>query len=140
MSVRHPSLDLNWLPRSERKGLSLPRVEFRDVVGAGGYYLMAGARFDEFEHAGERDVLVISITAVDPAATIAHEFRHMQQRYVTTLPRIECAPWMDFGDTFETWSRAFRVFYRRPWERDALQFELRHAPCESNDIVRGVLS
>lgn len=134
MTARIPSLELAWLPMSERKGMPTPEVRFLDRIdSASGYYLRRGGRNDDYSHTGRRDVLVIGAHGTDRAATIAHEFRHMQQHYVLALPRIGDSPTIDFGTTTEEWERGLRIFYRRPWEFDALRFERRLAPDHSND-------
>jgi len=131
--ARFPSLELSWLPISERKGLPTPAILFHHDPQCSGCYLARGEPWDQLEHCGERDVLMISTAHGARPSTIAHEFRHMQQRYVTALPRIGFSPALDFGDTLEAWERAVKVFYRRPWELDALRFESRLAPDDTNE-------
>ena len=133
MICRRPSLELSWLPLSERKGMATPEIRFEEFTWASGYYLPRGQRLDDYEHTGRGDVLVISTSHGARKATLAHEFRHMQQRYIPSLPRLGISRVLDFGTTHEDWMRAVRIFYRRPWELDALRFEAKHAPDQQNE-------
>lgn len=130
---RTPSLEVSWLPLSDRKGLPTPLVAFGDFADASGYFLARGIRYDEFESTGARDVLLLSTVHGPRPATLAHEHRHFQQHYIPGLPRIFAAPALQFGDTVTTWRRAIRAFYlTRDFEMDALRYERRLAVDEVN--------
>lgn len=130
MRVRRPSLELSWLPLSDRKSIPTPEVAYAEMHDCGGCYVPAGYRDDDFETTGRRDLIVLSTAFGEPRpTTIAHEFRHLMQRYLPSLPRLRFMPALDFGETHETWTRAIRVFYReRPFELDALRYQTRIAP------------
>lgn len=131
---RTPSLEVNWLPNSDRKGLPTPMVAFADLDWCSGCFLPAGIRYESLESTGSRDVLVISTRHGARPATIAHEHRHFQQHYLPSLPRLFAAESLDFGVTFDSWCAAIRKFYRgRPFEMDALRYERRHVIDEQNE-------
>jgi hypothetical protein len=125
--VRFPSLEFSWLPLSDRKSMPTADVVYADVSSWSGAYVPAGYRLEEFEHTGSRNTIVLSTHYGETRrATVAHEFRHLMQRYLPSLPRMRLVPALDFGDTHETWAKAIRRFYReRPWEFDALRYETR---------------
>lgn len=140
MNVRYPSLELAWLPLSDRKTLSTPRIVMLEEPDVGGYYSARGVRYigGTYPTHGERDTIVVSTHWGDGriASTLAHEYRHMQQWYVPSLPKIRPAPWPDWSD----WERAIRRFYHgRPWELDALRYERRHAPDQDNEQAMQVV-
>lgn len=134
--IKRPSLNLNWLPLSERKTLPTPRMAFIDVTGCGGYcaYRTDYHCIEELTGWDRRDgdVIVVSTAYGDyerTAATLAHEYRHLQQNYFNDLPRLgTCQPFRQDMP----WEEAIRVFYRQPCEFDALLFEHRFAPEETN--------
>lgn len=130
---RRPSLELSWLPISDRKTLPTPRITFMDLDWCGGCYCARGLRFDDMELTGNVDTIVVSthFGEVKPSV-LAHEFRHMQQHYLPSLPRIFAAPTLDFSG--DKWEGAIRRFYRgRPYEADALRYERRLAPDHANE-------
>lgn len=114
-----------------------PQVAFADLDWCAGCYAARGKRYDAaywgVESTGARDLIVISTRWELRPATLAHEFRHMQQHYLPSLPAIYDAPALDFGKTPDSWADAIRVFYRRPYEADALRYERRLSPDETNE-------
>ncbi len=139
---RHPSLELNWLPLSDRKTLATPHVVMVDEPNAGGFYSPRGqsCRDSSVPTLGERDIIAVSTHWDDSriASTLAHEFRHLQQHYLPSLPRIRAAPWLDWN---VDWEKQLRLFYRgRPWEMDALRYERRHAKDDANERTVEILS
>lgn len=123
---------LSWLPMSDRKGLPMPRVVFRDIAWASGAFFcrMAERCFDKELDAdrNDGDVLVISTHWGQPSAsTIAHEHRHFQQYYCLGLPQCGVVqPFQMMGDGEEDWRAGIRRFYRaQPWEMDALRYAMR---------------
>lgn len=134
---RTPSLELSWLPLSDRKTMPTPEVVFLDMPWCSACYKPRGFASDELEATVARDVLFISThwgKDIRPS-TFAHEYRHMQQYYIPALPKIMFdVHQLDFGDTYDTWARALRTFYRtRPWERDALRYERTFSSDEENE-------
>lgn len=131
--ARHPSLELSWLPMSDRKGMPTPQIAYADLDWCSGCYCKAGTRFEDMEAPGARDTIFVSTRFGDVrGAVLAHEYRHLQQHYITSLPKSFNARALDFGQTFESWSNAIKEFYKRPYELDALLYERRLSPDEGN--------
>jgi hypothetical protein len=80
------------------------------------------------------DIIMVSTHWGDPhPGVIAHEHRHFQQHYLTSLPRIGRIEPFQQSDT-EGWERAIVEFYtRQPWEMDALSYQHRIAPGETSE-------
>ncbi len=138
---RYPSLELSWLPMSDRKTLPTPHVVMVDLPEVGGFFSPRGIpQRDYVPTNGSRDIIAISTHWNDSriASTLAHEFRHMQQWYLPGLPKWPNSDgWMDFSD----WDAAIKKFYRtRRYEMDALRYEYRLARDDTNERVREVLS
>jgi hypothetical protein len=136
--AKHPSLELSWLPLSDRKTMPTPAVAFMDLDWCSACYLRRGDRHENLESTGATDMIVLSTHwggDIRPSC-IAHEYRHMQQHYLPDLPKAYADGMLqlDFGDTRESWLKSIRQFYRAmPWESDALRYELRLSPDQQNE-------
>ena len=100
---------VNWLPLSLLKGVDAPRVRIAKIWGQGCYWVT-------------RSLIEISEGIAedgDVAGTLAHEFCHHLQgldgrgsAWRSDLP----------------YEDAIREYFKQPWEREALRFELKLAP------------
>lgn len=130
--LRMPSLEMNWLPASMRKGLSLPRIVVIDDFEFGGqYWRRTPERYITPFDMDLREGAVIVLNADHRAATIAHEFRHHWQREALGHPG--GSTWNPASNSTADYWREIRRFFRAYWhEWDALRFELAMAPDDVN--------
>jgi hypothetical protein len=87
--AKHPSLELSWLPLSDRKTMPTPAVAFMDLDWCSACYLRRGDRHENLESTGATDTIILSTHwggDIRPSC-IAHEYRHMQQHYLPDLPK-----------------------------------------------------
>ena len=129
--VRHPTLELDWLPLSLRKGLDRVRIAITGATDVGGRYwcrmyaaepVLTDFGFDR------REAAVIEVGARAQPGTLAHEFRHHWQMS-NGLFQPFSSVWKPRDGTDESyWNEIKRFFSTYPEERDALLFEVRHAP------------
>ncbi len=105
--------ELSWLPLSERKNITLPKVIFEDYCsqGYGGYQL-------------ENTLVVVLEDEENIPATIAHEYKHYQQ-YINGI----IFPPSRIG-LFKkhSYNKAIRMYFRtQRHEMEALLFQERVA-------------
>lgn len=106
--------ELNFLPLSYRKNVTLPKVIIEPNIGQnyGGYYL---------------DNTIVAVETETIAATLAHEFRHHLQHYYgyqTVIIEIT-----DSDIKYDNYNKFIRSYFRRSWsEMDALLFEYKLTP------------
>lgn len=80
-----------------------------------------------------RPVILLSTHWGEPRpSVIAHEYRHYQQCMLKAptalpLPDAQIANPPEYDGTYAGWVAGNRAFYRRPWERDALLYEIGRA-------------
>lgn len=132
--VRIPSLELNWLPMSVRKGLPTPRVIFASREWGGRYCSTrrdCGRYIDPLTDIDCTKRGLIEINGEDsiwegsdllPGA-IAHEYRHHEQQH--SWRRFYSSVFQCRGDYRASIVAFFRGY---PQEMDALRFQLRVAP------------
>jgi len=147
--VRYPSLELNWLPNSDRKGLSDPAIiHGEDGDTGGGYY--SADKYNNFERFDNRMVhMRRGVIYVDHSwgdhgfipAVIAHEFRHHYQ-HVTLPNRLLCLS--PVHDWYKTEGRPYneriiRHFLFQWLEWDAFRYEARIMSTEENVIFKRLL-
>ena len=133
--VRHPTLELDWLPQSMRKSLDRVRVVFTDTIHGGRYWSRIVADKPELTSFDfdRREAAVIEIGANKCAGTLAHEYRHHWQRQHGLFQPFTSV-WSPSDDSEENyWKEILRYFTTYAEERDALLFESRYAP---NDVTR----
>jgi len=127
--VRFSSLELNWLPNSIKKGLILPQIFFVQNSGVGGGYYRVKNFDNDWGNLTKRPIIVIDIHSEtnDLDSTIAHEFRHHWQLYTY-------GNWISPRWKIEnSYKKSIIKFYSScPYERDALQFETKLAPNDTN--------
>lgn len=128
-------MNFSWLPLSDRKTLPTVKVLFKDFEYASGlFYPRTPNRcVDDWLEIdrGAIDVIVLSTHWGEPQmSTIAHEYRHFQQHYISNLPHwfgqstASCA----HDGTYRGWQNMIRNFYRsQAWEMDALLYSLKYA-------------
>lgn len=129
LRIRNPSLELNWLPNSIRKGMPTPRMAIVDGADYGGAYwrktkdrcVLDGLDVDLKEGG------FIALGTIRNAGCIAHEYRHHWQ--IQSGYRFGASVWrQNPGESYErSIVRYFRSYW---WEMDALKFQLKHAPDE----------
>lgn len=119
MLVKYPSLELNWLPNSMLKGLTLPEIRFIEVENASGSYTPPYKK--------NKPLITIStLWPEDIHETIAHEFRHHWQLY-NVLGEFPDWPWGRGTD----YKESIIDYFTGAWhEWDALQFSLKVAPTD----------
>jgi hypothetical protein len=117
-------MELNFLPLSHRKGISMPKVVFEPFnnQGYGGYYLP--------------NIVVV----VEPPpwafedktdAVLAHEFRHHTQYVTGSCPSVYKGSSLDFSLDYE--QMVTKYFKTYPHEMDALLYEVKYAKSEISD-------
>jgi hypothetical protein len=127
--ARHPSLELNWLPNSLRKGLQTPAVVFTDADDCGGRYW---TRWDydwgvDGISTRKRPVIEVVDCGVPAAGIIAHEYRHHWQRYSTR--KLFATQWTKHGN----YRKNIVSYFRASWsEYDALRFQVKTAPDDNS--------
>lgn len=129
-----PSLELNWLPNSIRKGLSIPRVVVTDMTWCGALYCRKTESRCVPESLGLdmdlSDGAVIALCASQDPGSVAHEYRHHWQ--IESGYKFGQSVWHQASaENYK--SSIIRYFRAYWWEMDALKFELKHAP---NDVTR----
>ena len=137
--LSRPSLDLNWLPQSLRKGIQLPTVVITKTLprtqnAAGAYYEPWHGEewFDGRPISNPNGILGVREdsmeSAEDFATTLIHEWRHHWQRFNAPFyydaPRIKPH---SYGDDYLT-----QFFTTSRCEFDALLFEVKYAPDDEN--------
>lgn len=136
LEIRHPTLELDWLPLSVRKGLDQPRIVFTGAADCGGRY-WARARGNKpiltpF-HFDRREAAIIELGCMPTPATIAHEYRHHWQRENNIYWSPCSAAWNPIDDGWNAyWKEIRRYFTTHKDERDALLFEAKIAPDDIN--------
>jgi len=128
MKIKHPSLELGWLPKP--KQMSLPHMVFEEEENCSGkYYLPFDGQVLINGKYYDCDNGLISVGPdKDIASTIAHEFRHHQQ----LMSGIDLG-----GTSFENTSGTYKdriveYFSKSITELDALIFEVNHYPDKTN--------
>ena len=135
--LRIPSLEFRWLPNSETKGLTTPRVILVESEFCGGFYMGKTSERHVPVLDGEpldidlKEGAVVGLCAIRNAGTLAHEFRHHQQRECGRLT--ESSVWnIAEGESYkQAIVRYFRTYW---WEMDALLFEHRFGANEVNQL------
>lgn len=134
--LRHPSLELSWLPNSALKGVSTPRVALIDSDLYGGVYYGRAERRSHPQIGGQlldidlSEGALIALCITQTAGTIAHEFRHHQQAERGLIPEHGPGWYMAPGETYR--DAIVRYFRTQWWEMDALKFEHKHAPSDTS--------
>jgi len=144
ITVRYPSLELNWLPLSMRKGLDTPRVVALENEHRWGGFYMRRERSRCVVESLDMDLKegpVIALCGSCGPGTIAHEFRHhwqIQSGYKFRASVWQIKPNATLAEYRRCIVKYFRSFW---WEMDALRFEIKHAPTELSllwmDWLRG---
>lgn len=136
LKARFPSLELNWLPMSLRKGLSTPRIFYYTKFSCGGYYVRR--TFHRCLHIEldvdlkEGAVLVIAHPDEERQHTLVHEWRHHWQieNGIDKPPW----PWQDsVGFSTSRYEDAIRAYFKEPTELDALLFQHKQEPDDLSD-------
>lgn len=133
---RFPSLELNWLPMSLRKGISTPRIVYGDPgFPCGGVHygrtpyrrILVGTDIDT----KEGSVLWISDPEQESQHTLTHEWRHHWQN---ESGWDISGPWpYHHQEIREDYEREIKRYFRMPYELDALLFQHRHEPDDLSD-------
>lgn len=133
MLLRMPSMELNWLPNSFRKGLSVPRIAvIDDIHYSGEYWRRTESRYITPFDMDLREGPIIVLTSKSGPSSIAHEFRHHWQCESAGLSKLYSV-WAPASDSdADYWKEIKRYFTEYPHERDALMFEARTAPDDVN--------
>ena len=119
--------ELNFLPLSYRKNVTLPKVVIEPKLDQayGGYYSEGVIVVVENEHM---------------ASTLAHEFRHHLQSYYGCT----CVPVSVTKEdlTYENYFKFIRNYFRSSWsEMDALLFESKFTPTSVNNYwLKGLVT
>lgn len=125
-------LDLRWLARYD-KAIPLPRLAYEPLDDAQGYFYspqrdVVALNGREYDLA--RGLIVVDPVSADIGSTLAHEWRHLWQFHRGDQGR--SVSW-DVCEQGRSYRDAIVEFFRRtPAELDALLFEVRHAPNDSN--------
>ncbi len=120
MIVRLPSLELNFLPLSLRKGMDVPEIIFCDAAEIGGHQGM----YEPSVGAAGR--LYVGADAENIEAVLAHEWRHHWQWRNQIFVMDWQKPVLAFGVNY--WGDIVDYFSHRAHEHDALLFEIATAP------------
>lgn len=110
--------ELNFIPLSYRKNVTLPRVVIEPKLyqSYGGYY---------------SEGVIVAVEGDYIEATLAHEFRHHLQDYYgcNTVP----VSISEKDNSYENYPFFIRKYFRASWsEMDALLFETKIAPSPIN--------
>jgi hypothetical protein len=126
--VKNPSLELNWLPNSIRKGLPLPQIYFVSGVEYGGAYYKVQNHDNDWGDLTSRPVITVATDSADNmASTLAHEYRHHWQTYA--VGNLENIKWSNVGN----YRNNIIKYFRSSWsEWDALRYEIAQAPSDAN--------
>lgn len=125
--IRNPSLELNWLPNSIRKGITTPRIYLLEEEKWGGFY---SRRTDDRCIPSDVDIdlkegAAIVLCGLKTIGSLAHEYRHHWQ--VESGYRFGASIWAE--QTEETYQESIVRYFRTfPWEMDALKFQIAYAP------------
>lgn len=136
VKARLPSLELNWLPMSLRKGISTPRIVYGDPGFPCGGVLYFRTEYRRVLDGIDLDTKEGSVICIaDPEQerphTLTHEWRHHWQH---ESDWDLSAPWpYHHQETTEAYEREIRRYFRMPYELDALLFQHRHAPDDISD-------
>jgi len=126
IKIKWPSLELNWLPNSLRKGLDTPQILIGDNPDYGGCYYNVQDYVDDELDLTKKAVIIITDTD-RMESVIAHEFRHHWQTY--TWGKLPTHPWQQ-GKSYK---KSIKKYFRGArHEMDALQFEIKYAPNNLN--------
>lgn len=126
-----PSLFFSGLPVSDRKGVGTPRVVIGDTDDYGGFYIepFDGQYLIDGKHIdADRGIIYISTSAGKEASTVVHEYRHHIQRTAFGCEFKDC-PWVLGNDYKES---IIAYFKGSPTEMDAMLYEVKHEPCDTN--------
>lgn len=125
--VKYPSLELNWLPNSLLKGISLPKIVISDTEGYSGAYYLKGCPYEEFGYNNLKHGIIEISTCGDYLSTLIHEWRHHWQRE---------NGWnlggFDWNSGVSYKKSIIKYFTTLPHEMDALKFEIKYAPSDLN--------
>jgi hypothetical protein len=120
--LRYPSLELNWLPNSVRKGLPTPDVIVTDNEDCGGRYWRQGNYEHDLLGFAPRRRAVIELACIADESTLAHEYRHHWQTHkLGTLDSVRWVLGPSYRDSIVRYFRSSRT------EMDALLFQVKHA-------------
>lgn len=119
--------ELNFIPLSYRKNVTLPRVVIEPKLNQlyGGYY---------------SEGVIVAVEGDYIESTLAHEFRHHLQDYYgcSTCP-VDIS---EEDNSYENYPRFIRKYFRSSWsEMDALLFETKITPSPVNKYwLRGLVT
>lgn len=125
MKIKHPSLELNWIPKP--KDIPMPNIVVESVFNCSAYYVEPESEQHEINgHFYDIDngLIVINENEVDVifAGTLAHEYRHHWQYY----SGIEIDSIWEIKSDYK--SAIIEYFTTYPIEMDALIFEMKLYP------------
>ncbi len=133
--IKHPSLELNWLPNSIRKGIPTPRLVVTDSNDYSGVFYHPTEDCEIFDMPLDKaPVIAISSTHDHFHSAVAHEFRHHWQLHNGLLGEGN-GHWLHLFKSWKTYQRAIVAYFKtQPHEMDALRFERKVAPAEHQDM------
>ena len=114
-------LSLNWLPLSDRKNITKPKVVVEDFNNQtyGGYYVP-----------GSNTIVVVDWPGIVIESVLAHEFRHHIQY---ELNQYTCKDGSIQYLDLDYRSSIRKYFRTQPHEYDALLYEVKHAKWDQNN-------
>lgn len=140
--IRYPSLELNWLPNSVKKGLPIPPLAVTDEEEYSGLFYHPKEGEYLYGVSLDKGLIVVSSYCALFESTIAHEYRHFWQLYNGKLgPGND--HWMELFQSEDTYKEAIiGYFTTQADEMDALCFERKLAPNDHTEqwwewIIKG---
>lgn len=120
--------DLNWLPISMLKDVSLPELIFEDDmdVSYGGMYI------NYYDSPKGNIISIVDYDDDETASSIIHEFCHHLQyiRYGFTIG----SSFKLYQDRFDTFEEAIKFYFlSQPREFEALLYQNKYAKTKSNE-------